>query len=103
MDMFHSTLPPSSSRRTHFHAFMEDVHRRIRRIKEAETGTENRTARQIIEDSRSGKYKDAPDPIRQVGMEMAGETRVLCFDEFQVRDGPGGDLKDRASLYRKTH
>jgi len=76
---------------------MEDVHKRIRRIKEAETGTENRTARQIIEDSRSGKFKDAPDPIRQVGMEMAGETRVLCFDEFQVRDSPGGALKDKAS------
>ncbi|GMH61307.1 hypothetical protein TrRE_jg8725 [Triparma retinervis] len=60
---------------------------RERRIKEAGAGgEEKRTARQIIEDSRSGKFRDAPDPIRQVGMEMAGETRVLCFDEFQVTD-----------------
>ena len=86
MDLFHNSLEPSVSRRTHFHAFMEDVHRRIRRIKEedmeGEEG-EKRTARQIIEDSRKGGRRGGGggDPIRRVGAEMSVETKVLCFDE----------------------
>eukprot|EP00520_Triparma_pacifica_P010498 CAMPEP_0118670468 /NCGR_PEP_ID=MMETSP0785-20121206/21477_1 /TAXON_ID=91992 /ORGANISM="Bolidomonas pacifica, Strain CCMP 1866" /LENGTH=224 /DNA_ID=CAMNT_0006565273 /DNA_START=176 /DNA_END=846 /DNA_ORIENTATION=+ len=89
MNMFHSSLQSGSSRRTHFHVFMEDVHKRIRRVKEEEIASnpelENRTARQIIADSRSGKIGQ-PDPIRRVGEEMAREAKVLCFDEFQVTD-----------------
>ncbi|ORX52837.1 AFG1-like ATPase [Hesseltinella vesiculosa] len=65
MDLFYDTLPIDRKRRVHFHAFMLDVHARIHRIKTT-------TA--------------ASDPILPLADDIAKESYVLCFDEFQVTD-----------------
>jgi cell division protein ZapE len=62
MDAFFESLPFRAKRRTHFHRFMLDVH------------------------ARRQAYPDTPDPLLRVASDIAGETRVLCFDEFFVSD-----------------
>lgn len=70
MDLFFEALPPQSKRRTHFHAFMSDVHDRIhdwrQRLKRGEVRGE--------------------DPIKPVAAALAQEASILCFDEFAVTD-----------------
>ncbi|BGP37088.1 ATPase [Rhodotorula kratochvilovae] len=76
MDLFYAHLPDKyrrsaneggfGARRVHFHQFMMDVHKKGHRIK-MEGGNEQ-------------------DWIVMAAREIAGETRVLCFDEFQVTD-----------------
>lgn len=70
MDMFFAALPTSSKRRIHFHGFMQDVHERIYRVRAA-----------IADGSMKGD-----DPVPPVAAELAGQARVLCFDEFAVTD-----------------
>lgn len=62
MDAFFGCLPYKRKRRVHFHAFMAEIHKRMR-------------------DKRS-----EPDPLKAVAHDIAEETRVLCFDEFHVSD-----------------
>lgn len=68
MDLFYDTLPPNikKKRRTHFHAFMIDVHKRVHAVK-ATLGA------------------SGGDPIAPVARDLSREATVLCFDEFQVR------------------
>lgn len=68
MDMFYDTLPPNvtSKTRIHFHNFMQDVHRRLHRIK-MEHGSDL-------------------DAIKFVAADIAEKGSVLCFDEFQCTD-----------------
>jgi len=66
-DLFGSTLIPDvSTRRTHFHEFMTDIHMRLHRARS------------------SAGYSG--DPLLQIGREVRAESRVLFFDEFQVSD-----------------
>ncbi len=62
MDVFYGCLPYRRKRRVHFHAFMAEVHRRMR------------------------ERNSAANPLREVAREIAVEVRVLCFDEFHVSD-----------------
>ncbi len=62
MDLFFDTLPLAQKRRLHFHRFMYWLHDELRR------------------------RKGESDPVRQIISELAGTTRVLCFDEFFVSD-----------------
>jgi cell division protein ZapE len=62
MDAFHESLPFGRKRRTHFHRFMLEVHERRK------------------------QHADEQDPIGKVAADIAGEARVLCFDEFFVSD-----------------
>jgi cell division protein ZapE len=62
MDMFFESLPFPEKRRRHFHRFMHDVHSELK-------GLQNRES-----------------PLEAVAEQMAGDTRVLCFDEFFVTD-----------------
>jgi cell division protein ZapE len=70
MDEFFAMAAPRRKRRLHFHEFMAEVHDRIHAFR----GTAKRgEARQ-------------EDPIAPVAAAIAGETRLLCLDEFAVAD-----------------
>ncbi|NDW07237.1 cell division protein ZapE [Jiella pacifica] len=70
MDMFFRQSSIAAKRRVHFHAFMGDVHERI--------GAHRRA-------HKNGEAK-GDDPIPPVAAAIAGESRLLCFDEFTVTD-----------------
>nr|WP_244532274.1 cell division protein ZapE [Methylocapsa palsarum] len=70
MDLFFEKAPAMPKRRVHFHAFMAEVHARIH------------ARRQELK--RTGAKGD--DPIAFVADVIAGEARLLCFDEFSVTD-----------------
>lgn len=62
MDLFYECLPPGNRMRMHFHRFMHRVHGELKAL----SGT--------------------ADPLKVVADRIAGETRVICFDEFFVSD-----------------
>src|SRR6187402_2706527 len=62
MDLFHETLAIEQKRRVHFHAFMLEVHQRLREARSAEEG----------------------DPIPQVAEAFAEDLRCLAFDEMVI-------------------
>ena len=62
LDAFYGCLPYRRKRRVHFHAFMAEIHQRLRGL------------------------KSEANPLKAVAAEIAKETRVLCFDEFHVSD-----------------
>lgn len=64
MDLFFQCVKVKPKQRLHFHSFMEKVHDRIAR----------------------GRLTTEGDPIPYVAREIAGETMLLCFDEFHVTD-----------------
>ncbi|KAF4126839.1 peroxisome-assembly ATPase [Geosmithia morbida] len=68
MNLFYDTLPASvrTKTRIHFHNFMQDVHRRLHRMK-MEHGSD-------------------VDATPYVAAEIAEQGNVLCFDEFQCTD-----------------
>jgi len=66
MDLFFAAARVARKRRTHFHRFMQDVHRRIHASKQASPNGE--------------------DPIPPLADAIATEAALLCFDEFQVND-----------------
>jgi len=67
MDLFYDSAPvaPHHKRRVHFHAFMIEVHQRLHEWRQRTKGAES-------------------DPIPKVAAEIARQTWLLCFDEFQV-------------------
>ncbi|CAR24758.1 Afg1p [Lachancea thermotolerans CBS 6340] len=76
MDLFYSTVPPHlTKRRMHFHQFMQYVHRRAHELL-------NELNLDALADA---KHKDI-DTIPFLATEIARQSRVLCFDEFQVTD-----------------
>lgn len=70
MDLFFASCPVRRKRRAHFHAFMLDVHERLR-------GYRNKL--------KFGEIA-AGDPVILTADDLAEEAWVLCFDEFQVTD-----------------
>lgn len=64
MDLFYDHTAISAKRRVHFHAFMQDIHARLRVEREA---------------ARS-------DPLAKVARDVADGLELLCFDEMQITD-----------------
>ena len=64
MDLFYREVKIAKKRRIHFHHFMLEVHSRIHRWRSTHSG----------------------DPVVPVANDIATETKLLCFDEFQVSD-----------------
>lgn len=62
MDCFYAVVPYRRKRRIHFHAFMHDVHRQLNEL------------------------KGERDPLLRVAERIAGDVRLICFDEFHVSD-----------------
>jgi cell division protein ZapE len=66
MDLFFETAEVPRKQRLHFHAFMQQAHRRIHGWKQA--------------------HGDSADPIPPLADSIAADAALLCFDEFQVHD-----------------
>ncbi len=64
MDLFFETCRVKRKRRVHFHAFMLEVHQRLRESVDSATD----------------------DKLAHIAQDIASETWLLCFDEFQVLD-----------------
>jgi cell division protein ZapE len=62
MDAFFESLPFERKLRAHFHRFMQRIHRELRAL----AGEKN--------------------PLQLIARKIAGEARVICFDEFFVTD-----------------
>ncbi len=62
MDMFFDLLPILDKKRLHFHRFMHSTHEQLNRL------------------------KGQPDPLKLIAEELAEKTRIICFDEFYVKD-----------------
>ena len=77
MDLFFDSAPVKRKRRAHFHAFMGETHALIDVWRKGD-GAARREAFPGV------RYGD--DPIVAVAEKIAGETRLLCFDEFHVVD-----------------
>lgn len=95
MDLFYDCIPPQvSKKRVHFHDFMLDVHKRIHHLKVKGSGvvgagsgnTTNAVdrAKQLRGASSSGKQ--GHDVLKTIAEEILSESRLMCFDEFQVTD-----------------
>jgi cell division protein ZapE len=63
MDLFFATSGVRLRRRVHFHAFMQEVHDRLHRLR-----------------------NDDGEPLPILAREIAAGATLLCFDEFQVND-----------------
>ena len=62
MDEFYRLVPIERKQRVHFHRFMQSVHYSLRDLQGQE------------------------DPLRAIAARIAGETRLLCLDEFHITD-----------------
>jgi len=69
MDLFFADAPVAKKRRVHFHEFMLEVQARLHKRRE--------------ELAARGAPPEA-DTIVPIAREIAQQTRLLCFDEFQV-------------------
>jgi cell division protein ZapE len=66
MDLFFETALVPRKQRIHFHRFIQNVHARIHAYKKA--------------------HPEVSDPIPPLADQIAAESSLLCFDEFQVND-----------------
>jgi cell division protein ZapE len=73
MDLAFDHLAASPKRRVHFHAFMLEVHDRLRAARSREEG----------------------DPIAQVADDIAIDARLLAFDEMVVNNPPDAMILSR--------
>ncbi len=73
MDLFFDALNIQRKRRVHFHAFMQEVHARL----------------------RAERAKEAGDPILPVARALAADVRCLCFDEMVVNNSADAMILSR--------
>jgi cell division protein ZapE len=73
MDLFHETLDIPEKRRVHFHAFMIEIHQRLREARKREEG----------------------DPIPTVAAGIAEGVRCLAFDEMVVNNSADAMIMSR--------
>lgn len=73
MDLFYDQLAIQRKQRVHFHAFMLDVHARMREVRKTESG----------------------DPIPQVAASLVENVRCLAFDEMVVNNSADAMILSR--------
>lgn len=66
MDMFYALVPVQKKQRIHFHAFMQEAHKRLALL--------------------SGQQKKPDDVVEALAEEIAKRYTLICFDEFQMHD-----------------
>lgn len=62
MDIFYQVLPEENKMRTHFHDFMNQIHRALK------------------------QQPNRENPLKNVAQEIARSIKVLCLDEFVITD-----------------
>jgi cell division protein ZapE len=78
MDMFFEVADTPKKSRVHFHAFMQDIHKRIASWRKL-SSKERRSQPNYVRGA-------GDDPIAPTAKAIATEATVLCFDEFHVTD-----------------
>src|SRR3546814_19665060 len=78
MDLFFDRVGIAGKRRVHFHEFMQEVHGRL----------------------RAERAKEAGDPILPVADAIAGEARLIAFDEMIVTNSADATILSR--LFTRT-
>jgi cell division protein ZapE len=73
MDLAFDHIPAEPKRRVHFHAFMLDIHQRLKKVRTKEEG----------------------DPIPIVAHSVAAEARLLCFDEMHITNAADAMILSR--------
>lgn len=73
MDLFVASVPIAAKRRVHFSEFMLEVHARL----------------------AAERVKERGDPIPPVAAALAGEARLLAFDEMMVTNSPDAMILSR--------
>ena len=76
MDLFFDNAPVEKKRRSHFYAFMAEVHGLIDQWRKGDQAERKRVFGQNKGD----------DPIAPTAALIASQARLLCFDELQVTD-----------------
>lgn len=71
MELFYNHVSVEERKHIHFHAFMQEVHRRVHSYREAQ---------------RAGKSVAQKDPLVALAKVIVGQAWLLCFDEFHVTD-----------------
>ncbi|NQU59914.1 MAG: cell division protein ZapE [Rhodospirillales bacterium] len=71
MDLFFDTAGIKDRKRVHFHAFMQEVQRRLHSFREA---------------VKAGRASAKTDPLVALSRVITGRGWILCFDEFHVTD-----------------
>lgn len=64
MDLIMDAAPITKKRRVHFHEFMQEIHAGL----------------------DIARKRGDRDAVRPIAAEIAGQTRLLCFDEMQISD-----------------
>ena len=78
MDLFFNNTDIAAKRRVHFHEFMAETHDRIASWRAADEKTRRR--------HKAHNRRAPDDPMPPVARDIAEDTTLLCFDEFQVTD-----------------
>ncbi|MGH6879066.1 MAG: cell division protein ZapE [Rhizomicrobium sp.] len=78
MDRFFVETRLAAKRRVHFNAFMVETHARLHEWRQLDDASRAKRAEFVRE--------AGDDPIAPIARAIASEARLLCFDEFQVRD-----------------
>ena len=71
MDLFYENIEIADRKHVHFHAFMQEVHKRLHAFRESQ---------------KSGKVSRSSDPMAALARVITDQAWLLCFDEFHVTD-----------------
>lgn len=71
MDLFYEQSAIEQKQRVHFHAFMQEVHKRLHAFREAQ---------------KAGKVSDSKDGVEALARIISERAWLICFDEFHVTD-----------------
>ena len=73
MDLFfaHTPVDAEAKKHVHFHAFMQEVHKRLHAFREAQ---------------KAGKVPESRDAVEALSKVIVDRAWLLCFDEFHVTD-----------------